>query len=388
NQHSSELLQSKADVKRIANATATNEKATAELAESVKAHYEDSQAEFVDVRKSIAEKDKAHSERTEQVRAELGKDINANKEEIDKTNKELSDISAAVTTNTKAIAETDKTLTELEQVSSSRFDSNEATIANIQNTQANAESSQAETTLQLAAQQNEQGSELLRAKASIRETNKIIVDNDKAYAQKFTQIDAQLGENGARFTRVEEALADTQQSVAKSIERLDAQFDETQAAIEQMAKVEVDHQGNASSIISYKAAVMYNGQSYDAAMLVGAGVKDGQVVTQIGFSADTFGIFNPSSGKLEPAFVVVNGQVVMSDAFINKATIEKIIVGTDMRSKNYVAGKTGTRIDMNNGTIEINGSDDSGSRMTIKNDQIAVYAGGKPKIVIGRLYGI
>ncbi|MER1762496.1 DUF1983 domain-containing protein, partial [Proteus mirabilis] len=285
-------------------------------------------------------------------------------------------------------AETDKTLTELEQVSSSRFDSNEATIANIQNTQANAESSQAETTLQLAAQQNEQGSELLRAKASIRETNKIIVDNDKAYAQKFTQIDAQLGENGARFTRVEEALADTQQSVAKSIERLDAQFDETQAAIEQMAKVEVDHQGNASSIISYKAAVMYNGQSYDAAMLVGAGVKDGQVVTQIGFSADTFGIFNPSSGKLEPAFVVVNGQVVMSDAFINKATIEKIIVGTDMRSKNYVAGKTGTRIDMNNGTIEINGSDDSGSRMTIKNDQIAVYAGGKPKIVIGRLYGI
>ncbi|HGM9927814.1 TPA: hypothetical protein ACKREO_003867, partial [Providencia stuartii] len=199
NQHSSELLQSKAEVKRIANATATNEKATAELAESVKAHTEDSQAEFVDVRKSIAEKDKAHSERTEQVRAELGKDISANKEEIDKTNKELSDISAAVTTNTKAIAETDKTLTELEKVSSSRFDSNEATIANLQNTQANSESSQAETTLQLAAQQNEQGSELLRAKASIRETNKIIVDNDKAYAQKFTQLDSQFEQVNARF---------------------------------------------------------------------------------------------------------------------------------------------------------------------------------------------
>nr|WP_282553110.1 DUF1983 domain-containing protein [Providencia stuartii] len=71
-----------------------------------------------------------------------------------------------------------------------------------------------------------------------------------------------------------------------------------------MAKVEVDHQGNALSIISYKAAVMYNGQSYDAAMLVGAGVKDGQVVTQIGFSADTFGIFNPVSGKLEPVFLL------------------------------------------------------------------------------------
>ncbi|MEG3075138.1 phage tail protein [Proteus mirabilis] len=354
NQHSSELLQSKADVKRIANATATNEKATAELAESVKAHYEDSQAEFVDVRKSIAEQDKAHSERTEQVRAELGKDINANKEEIDKTNKELSDISAAVTTNTKAIAETDKTLTELEQVSSSRFDSNEATIANLQNTQANAESSQAETTLQLAAQQNEQGSELLRAKASIRETNKIIVDNDKAYAQKFTQIDAQLGENGARFTRVEEALADTQQSVAKSIERLDAQFDETQAAIEQMAKVEVDHQGNASSIISYKAAVMYNGQSYDAAMLVGAGVKDGQVVTQIGFSADTFGIFNPVSGKLEPVFFVENGQVFINEAFLDKANVREMVLSEAIKSKNYELGKAGFIIDANTGNAEFN----------------------------------
>ncbi|EMD1719126.1 DUF1983 domain-containing protein [Providencia stuartii] len=361
NQHSSELLQSKAEVKRIANATATNEKATAELAESVKAHYEDSQAEFVDVRKSIAEQDKAHSERTEQVRAELGKDINANKEEIDKTNKELSDISAAVTTNTKAIAETDKTLTELEQVSSSRFDSNEATIANLQNTQSNIESSQAETTLQLAAQQNEQGSELLRAKASIRETNKIIVDNDKAYAQKFTQIDAQLDENGARFTRVEEALADTQQSVAKSIERLDAQFDETHAAIEQMAKVEVDHQGNALSIISYKAAVMYNGQSYDAAMLVGAGVKDGQVVTQIGFSADTFGIFNPSSGKLEPVFFVEKGQVIISEALINQATIEKLLIGSTIKSKNWdPSAKKGLMLDFENGKLIANDAEITG----------------------------
>ncbi|MEY0735093.1 phage tail protein [Providencia stuartii] len=213
NQHSSELLQSKAEVKRIANATATNEKATAELAESVKAQFEEAQAEFVDVRKSIAEKDKAQSERTEQVRAELKKDI-------DKTNKELSDISAAVTTNTKAIAETDKTLTELQQVSSSRFDSNEATIANLQNTQSNIESSQAETTLQLAAQQNEQGSELLRAKASIRETNKIIVDNDKAYAQKFTQLDSQFEQVNARFTRVESTLADAQQSITETKEQL------------------------------------------------------------------------------------------------------------------------------------------------------------------------
>ncbi|HGM9963915.1 TPA: phage tail protein [Providencia stuartii] len=461
NQHSSELLQSKAEVKRIANATATNEKATAELAESVKAQIEEAQAEFVDVRKSIAEKDKAQSERTEQVRAELGKDINANKEEIDKTNKELSDISAAVTTNTKAIAETDKTLTELEQVSSSRFDSNEATIANIQNTQANAESSQAETTLQLAAQQNEQGTEILRARASIRETNKIVVDNDKAYTQKFTQLDSQFEQVNARFTRVESTLADAQQSITETKEQLyseinsvdrkvtavDQKVDQTKAtlegaiaesnqtlsakvetaqdtantaksnaadakqdidryknsndqrmllaetqitsnkqaianeqetrgsqinkinselgglnaAFEAQAKTYVDQKGNASSIFGIKNAVVVNGQYYEAQMILGAEVKNGQVVTQIGFSADTFGIFNPSSGKLEPAFVVVNGQVVMSDAFINQATIEKLLIGSTIKSKNWdPSAKKGLMLDFENGKLIANDAEITG----------------------------
>ncbi|EPK6162480.1 TipJ family phage tail tip protein [Providencia stuartii] len=422
NQHSSELLQSKADVKRIANATATNEKATAELAESVKAHYEDSQAEFVDVRKSIAEQDKAHSERTEQVRAELGKDINSNKEELSK-------VSAAVTTNTKAIAKTDETVTELQQLQTSQFNDNSSSIANVQHTQANADSTHAESTLQLAVQQNQQGTEILRAKASIRETNKIVADNDKAYAQKFTQIDAQLGENGARFTRVEEALADTQQSVAKSHEQLNAkfdsrintvqaqidtqkeaiakqdqaiakvntdlstrigqaessisdnkqsisdneqaladfsqltraEFDNQQAAIEQRGQTIFDHNGNGSAIYTIKTGIWWNGQYYDSKFMMGAEVKNGQVVTQIGFSADTFGIFNPVSGKLEPVFFVENGQVFINEAFINQATIEKLLIGSTIKSKNWdPATKKGLMLDFENGKLIANDAEITG----------------------------
>ncbi|HEM8303985.1 MULTISPECIES: phage tail tip protein J-related protein [Providencia] len=322
NETNSELLKTKSEVTRLATATATNEQATAELAENVKVQREQSEAEFVDVRKSIAEKDKAQSERTEQVRAELGKDINANKDEIDKNKGELSNISAAVTKNTTAIAETDKTLTEVKQQSESRFEDNEASINHIEQTMSNEELAQVEAIGQLTAQQNVQGTELLRAKASITRIDKVVADNNHAFAQ--------------------------------SIERLDAQFDETHAAIEKMSKVEVDHQGNASSIISFKAAVMYNGQSYDAAMLVGASVKNGKVVTQIGFSADTFGIFNPSSGKLEPVFFVENGQVFMNEAFINKAYIEKLLIGMEIRSKKYEKGKSGYRLDAETGSAEFN----------------------------------
>nr|WP_306804015.1 DUF1983 domain-containing protein [Providencia sp. PROV037] len=347
NETNSELLKTKAEVTRLATATATNEQATAELAENVKAQHEQSEAEFVDVRKSIAEKDKAQSERTEQVRAELGKDINANKEE-------LSNINAVVTQHTESIAtldetttqikqtqqsqheetqasigkltettaNTDKALTEAKEQSKARFDDNEASINHIEQTMANTESSQVEAIGQLTAQQNVQGTELLRAKASITRIDKVVADNNHAFAQ--------------------------------SIERLDAQFDETYAAIEKMSKVEVDHQGNASSIISFKAAVMYNGQSYDAAMLVGASVKNGKVVTQIGFSADTFGIFNPTSGKLEPVFFVENGQVFINEAFINKATIEKLLIGVEIKSKRYEKGKAGYRLDAETGSAEFN----------------------------------
>ncbi|WP_273804204.1 phage tail tip protein J-related protein [Providencia rettgeri] len=337
----------KASVERQQKVLTNQQEAHAELSEKVDAQYADNQATFVDIRKSQADDKKAASEHTEQVRAELGKDIADNKNE-------LSNINAVVTEHSKSIAtleettteiqqsqqsqhedtqasidalkqttaSTDKALTQAKEETKSHFEDNDASIANIQNTHADAESSLAEMAMQLSAQQNVQGTELLKASASITDVRKVVADNNHAFAQ--------------------------------DIQRLDAQFGETHAAIEKMSKVEVDHQGNASSIISFKAAVMYNGQSHDAAMLVGASVKNGNVLTQIGFSADTFGIFNPSSGKLEPVFFVENGQVFMNEAFINKAYIEKLLIGMEIRSKKYEKGKSGYRLDAETGSAEFN----------------------------------
>lgn len=360
NKQGTELTKTNAEVSRISKAVADTDKSQAELSEKVDAQHKDNQATFVDIRKSQAEDKKAASEHTEQVRAELSNDIADNKNE-------LSNINAVVTEHSKSIASleettteiqqsqqsqhedtqasidslkqttasTDKALTQAKEEAKSHFEDNDASIANIQNTHADAESSLAEIGMQLTAQQNMQGTELLRAKASITRIDKVVADNNHAFAQ--------------------------------SIERLDAQFDETHAAIEKMSKVEVDHQGNASSIISFKAAVMYNGQSYDAAMLVGASIKNGKVVTQIGFSADTFGIFNPSSGKLEPVFFIENGQAFIVEALINKAVIGSIVVQTDMRSPNYVPGKSGMRIDMKNSVFETNSND--GDYSVIRNSK-------------------
>ncbi|MBG5922790.1 DUF1983 domain-containing protein, partial [Providencia rettgeri] len=415
-----ESLVSRARIIRTETALATETEARAEDKVQIDARFNDAEGAITTIKEVQAQQGEAIAKSEEQLRAEINLGDEALQGQLTEQGRELSEVSSVVTEHKSAIADLDKTVTQVKQtqqsqynetkasinelsetttsldeamttekaLTESRFEETEASISSLQQTVANIEGATVEAVGQLQVQHDIQGIEVLSVKASIRRVETVIATETHALAQKVEQLDAQYGDMNSSINSLQKVVADNEKSQAKVNELIKSEIDDNKAAIEKRAETSVDHNGNASSIFGIKNAVEVNGQYYEAQMMMSASVKNGRVTTQIGFSADTFGIFNPSSGKLEPAFVVVNGQVVMSDAFINKATIEKIIVGTDMRSKNYAAGKTGTRIDMNNGTIEINGSDDSGSRMTIKNDQIAVYAGGKPKIVIGRLYGI
>lgn len=364
----------KAQVERTEDVTATLEKAQAKLSEKVSALNEETEAAFVRITESIAEKDKAQTQHTEQTRAELQKNIDEKGQQIDeqgkvidKQGKDLSNVSSAVTKNTNAIADTNKTIAENEEKTSSRFEGNEADIAHMQKTETDKESSRAETLLQLAVQNMKQGNDARVIKASIIETNKLIATNEKAHAEKFTQLNAQYEQSDARVAQIEKAISDNEKAQAAANELIHSELKDTKAEIEKRAETSVDHKGNASSIFSIKSAVMLNGQYHEAQMMIGAIVKNGKVTTQIGFSADTFGIFNPSSGKLEPAFMVVNGQVVINEAFINKAVIGSIVVQTDMRSPDYVPGKSGMRIDMQNGVFETNSND--GDYSVIRNSK-------------------
>lgn len=415
-----ESLVSRARIIRTETALATETEARAEDKVQIDARFNDAEGAITTIKEVQAQQGEAIAKSEEQLRAEINLGDEALQGQLTEQGRELSEVSSVVTEHKSAIADLDKTVTQVKQtqqsqynetkasinelsetttsldeamttekaLTESRFEETEASISSLQQTVANIEGATVEAVGQLQVQHDIQGIEVLSVKASIRRVETVIATETHALAQKVEQLDAQYGDMNSSINSLQKVVADNQKSQAEVNELIKSEIGDNKAAIEKRAETSVDHNGNASSIFGIKNAVMVNGQYYEAQMMMSASVKNGKVTTQIGFSADTFGILNPSSGKLEPVFFVENGQVFINEAFINKATIEKIIVGTDMRSKNYAAGKTGTRIDMNNGTIEINGSDDSGSRMTIKNDQIAVYAGGKPKIVIGRLYGI
>ena len=120
-----------------------------------------------------------------------------------------------------------------------------------------------------------------------------------------------------------------EQVQAEVNELIKSEVGENKSAIELRGQAVFDRKRNGSAIYTIKIGINWNGQYFDDKFMMGAEVKNGKVVTKIGFSVNTFGIFNPFSGKLDPAFVIVNGQVVICEAFINKAVIGSIVVQTD-----------------------------------------------------------
>ncbi|EKT55505.1 phage tail tip fiber protein [Providencia sneebia] len=419
-------LKSEARITKNEKAVADESKARAEMGVQIDARFNNAEGAIVKLDEVQAEQGKTIAQSTEQLRAEIKSGDEKLKSDIDNQGRELSKISASIDEQKIVIANLDETLTEKTEQAVSRFEDNEASIANVQHTQANTDSTSAETTLQLTVQQNQQGTELLRAKASIRETNKIVVDNDKAYTQKFTQLDSQFEQVNARLTRIDETLADNTQAIAKSHEQLSAklgatdenlaktqaqvdtqkeaiakqdqaiakvntdlstrigqaessisdnkqaisdneqaladfsqltkaEFEDQKAAIEQRAKTSVDQNGNSQAYFSIKAGVLHNGQYYDVKMMMNAEVKNGEVVTQIAFAADEFIIFNNINGKFVTPFAIMNGQVFLSDAFIQNGSIDtakikdgaitNAKIGNVIESNEYKKGEKGWRID-------------------------------------------
>lgn len=394
-----ESLVSRARIIRTETALATETEARAEDKVQIDARFNDAEGAITTIKEVQAQQGEAIAKSEEQLRAEINLGDEALQGQLTEQGRELSEVSSVVTEHKSAIADLDKTVTQVKQtqqsqynetkarinelsetttsldeamttekaLTESRFEETEASISSLQQTVANIEGATVEAVGQLQVQHDIQGIEVLSVKASIRRVETVIATETHALAQKVEQLDAQYGDMNSSINSLQKVVADNQKSQAEVNELIKSEIGDNKAAIEKRAETSVDHNGNASSIFGIKNAVMVNGQYYEAQMMMSAIVKNGKVTTQIGFSADTFGIFNPSSGKLDPAFVVVNGQVVISEALINKAMIGSIVVQTDMRSPNYVPGKSGMRIDMQNSVFETNSNE--GDYSVIRNSK-------------------
>lgn len=132
---------------------------------------------------------------------------------------------------------------------------------------------------------------------------------------------AQYGEVRADILVVKTTIAQVDKAMAEMSTQVQAQFNDVTAALEDKLTAVVDASG-ASAIYTLKTGVRINGVMYNAGMSIAVLAEAGKpVVTRAGFNANQFVLMSGSSDTQYSPFAVVNGQVFISDAFIQNASI-------------------------------------------------------------------
>ncbi|MDV1266743.1 DUF1983 domain-containing protein [Citrobacter freundii] len=204
---------------------------------------------------------------------------------------------------------------------------------------------------------------------------------------------AQYGEVRADILVVKTTIADVDKAMAEMSTQVQAQFNDVTAALEDKLTAVVDATG-ASAIYTLKTGVRINGVMYNAGMSIAVLAEAGKpVVTRVGFNANQFVLMSGSSDTQYSPFAVVNGQVFISDAFIQDGSITNAKIGNFIQSNNFVAGSAGWRIDKN-GNAELHGKlyADSGqfafngtnNTVVINGNGLTVNLSGGGRVVVGR----
>lgn len=199
---------------------------------------------------------------------------------------------------------------------------------------------------------------------------------------------AQYGEVRADILIVKTTIAEVDRAMAEMKTQVQAQIEDVTSVLEDKLTATVDADG-ATAIHTLKAGVRINDVFYSAGMSIAVLAQQGKpVITRIGFNANQFVLMSGSGDTQYSPFAVINGQVFMNDAFIQKASIDSGKISDYLQSDDYVAGRSGMRIGFRTGSIEINGSNSLGM---MKQDNVTIGIANSSrqlKVQLGYLTGV
>ena len=150
----------------------------------------------------------------------------------------------------------------------------------------------------------------------------------------------------ANISEVAKTSADANQATASKLEQLSAKTGNIESAVQQQSEVIADLENGAQAMWTTKA------QAGDIKAGIGLVAKsDG--TSQVMVSASQFFVFNPNSpNSTAPLFAIDNGQTVIAEAIIRKATIQ--IIQSEKFTADYIkAGVSITTPLINGGQIDM-----------------------------------
>ncbi len=186
--------------------------------------------------------------------------------------------------------------------------------------------------------------------ASISEVAKTSADADGALANQIQQVTAEFKEGdtalSGQITSESEARANADGALGKRIDTVTAKTGELESAVQTHSQAIAGLETGAQAMWSVKAQA---GQ-----ITAGIGlIANSDGTSQVAISASQVFVFNPnSSTPMAPLFAIDNGQAVIAEAIIRKATIQ--ILNSEKITADYV--KAGVSISsplINGGQIDM-----------------------------------
>ena len=211
------------------------------------------------------------------------------------------------------------------------------------------------------------------ATTSFAEEVKVRATQNSALTQRLTTLDAEVGENAANLTELEQTVVTNETATALKFTQLTATVDDNTAAIQETAEAFADVDGNLKTMWSVKMSVTAGGKYVAAGIGLGIENVGGVFQSQFLVSADRFAVVNTiAGGAIAVPFAVEGGQVFINTLLVKDGSIVNAKIGSFIQSDNYIAGVQGWRIDKA-GNFELNSPLGGGARQTINNNGGKVF---------------
>lgn len=357
-----EMKKTVAEVERASAEVSTNIEALAKTNIDLALRQDEDQhkqlvnnAKIATTQKTFADDMSAMATKVEEIRAEIGENIKA-----------------SITAETTARVEADKAIaTQITELQAKVEGDISASIIAEQEARATADESLSRQILSLKAQTGED------IKAAVAEEAKARTDQDSALASQISTLKAQTAEDiksaiateskartdqdAALATQITNLTAQTSKDIAAAvstetsarteadkalsgrIDTLKASVDGNTATIQQQATAIADTNKKVSTAWTLKMETSTSGgQKYVAGIALGI---DTTGLSQFLVQADRFGLVNSVNGKITTPFVIENSIAYMNGAYIKNGTIDNTKIGNYIQSNNFVSGLTGWRID-------------------------------------------
>ncbi len=199
---------------------------------------------------------------------------------------------------------------------------------------------------------------------------------------------AQNGEVRADILTVKTTIAEVDQGLADLSTQVQAQIGDVTAALEDKLTAVVDASG-ASAIYTLKTGVRIGGVMYNAGMSIAVLAQAGQpVVTRVGFNANQFVLMSGSGDTQYSPFAVINGQVFISDAFIQDGTITNAKIGNFIQSNNFDGSTQGWQLSKSGMFINLGNAGGAGAMKQTNTTISTKDDNGVLRVQVGLITGV